>query len=112
MSKAWFEPCGTLTAPVGEIEPFTPAVAVIVYTFRANVALMAWFAFTAGKLYEEVGGVKGDVSIVVVTPSTVIDATWYPGFAVMLKAWLEPCGTLTAPAGEIEPFAPAVAVIV
>jgi hypothetical protein len=46
------------------------------------------------------------------TPSTTTSATRYPAFGVTVNCPLEPLVMVTLPEGEMEPFAPALAVIV
>ncbi len=52
MTKAWLKPPVTETAPTGFIVPPAPALAVIVYVFEMNDALIVWLATTFGNVYE------------------------------------------------------------
>src|SRR6185295_13001811 len=105
MVKVWLPPHGTVVAPFGLIEPLAPAEALMVYGPRAaNVALIVWLACTLLK-----------VKLVIApcdTPSTSTLATAKQALGTMLKVWLAPQFTLTAPLGLIEPPAPAEALIV
>ena len=51
MVKPWLAAAFTATAPAGVIEPFAPALAVIVYVLIAKLALITWLARTFVKLY-------------------------------------------------------------
>src|SRR5262249_7395394 len=75
-----------------------------VLLFTAKLAAIVWFAVTLVNVYEPTAPTD--------EPSTVTSATWNPEFGVIVKAWFAPCATTTAPLGAIEPFAPALAVIV
>jgi len=46
IANAWSEPQLTLTLPFGEIDPFGPADALIVYEFSEKLAAIVWFAVT------------------------------------------------------------------
>ena len=45
MVKVWFPPWVTLTLPSGDIEPFCPAEAVMVYSFMLKLAV--WLVLPA-----------------------------------------------------------------
>ena len=48
--KVWSLPAFTRTAPLGEIDPPEPAVAVIVKALTEKVAPIVWFAWTLVKV--------------------------------------------------------------
>ena len=48
--KPWPLPQLTVTGPLGVIEPFGPAEAVIVSRFTAKLAAIVWFTVTFVKL--------------------------------------------------------------
>src|SRR6266508_3230564 len=94
----------TLTIPDGDIEPFEPALAVMVNVFTENVAEIVWLTVMLLKVY--VGFVA------TAPPSTVTVSILYPVFGVMLKTCVDPLATPTVPIGEMAPFAPAEAAMV
>src|SRR5689334_9791977 len=50
IEKPWLAPKFTMTAPEGLMEPFGPAVAVIVYRLIAKTARIVWFVVTLLKV--------------------------------------------------------------
>src|SRR5262249_57845393 len=102
--KLWSAPQLTPTDPLGLIVPFAPADAVIVNVLIAKLAAIVWFACTFVKLKL--------VTAPTLTPSTSTSSTWKQALGVIVKLWLPPALTDTAPLGLIAPFAPADAVIV
>ena len=76
----------------------------MLYIVSANVAWIVWFAATPENVCVPTAPTD--------EPSTTTFSTWYPVFGVMVNVWLAPWSTVTAPDGLIDPFVPAVAVIV
>jgi hypothetical protein len=81
--------------------PVTPLLGVMpdrVGALRANDATMVWLVTTFENVYVDM--VPFD------TPSIRTLAIWYPLALLIVKVWLWPYGTLTAPAGEMVPPVP------
>ena len=94
-----------MTAPAGLIDPFGPALAVIVSGFRIKLTAIVWTDVTSLKVYVLFVKVAGKPS----TVNTGIKAT---ALGVTVNVWLAPLLTIIAPDGVILPSAPELAVIV
>src|SRR5258705_8783475 len=96
------------TGKLKSVVPAFPSTSITSPTERlqsaAKEAAMVWFAETALNVKF--------VTAPCETPSASTSTTWKQGLGVMVKAWLPPEGTTTAPLGLIVPPVPAEAVIV
>src|SRR5205085_2182780 len=98
----WLAPHVTATAPDGVIEPPAPALAVMVNDGVANVAAIVWLAVTFANVYAATAPTE--------PPSTVTSAIVWQASGAIVYACEPPHATGVAPAGAIEPPAPALAV--
>ena len=105
MANVWFAASGTITVPLGEIDPPAPADATMMWpALAAKLASIVWLAPTLANVYEPTAPTE--------LPSTSTSRIVKPALAVIVNDWLAPHATDTLPLGEIEPPAAALATIV